>query len=93
LLIFSNKALLIWSSPEVAGTATFAFGASAATFAGAGAVFESLDSALPAINIPSKKPTETTDRGVQLIVFMRSLTAFVEIVFILPYKSMLKPIA
>ena len=87
LLIFSNKALLIWSSPEVAGVAALVFGAAAGATAGASWV--SLDNALPAISMLNRAPPKATI-GESFVVFISSLTAFVKIVFILPYKSMLK---
>ena len=80
---------------SAAGTAGFALGAAGAAAAGAaaGASCESLDRALPATNMADKAPTKAIKRGCRLLVFISSLTAFVLIMFILPYKSMLKPIS
>ena len=65
----------------------------AAAGAAAGASCESLDRALPATSMADKAPTKAIKRGCRLLVFISSLTAFVLIMFILPYKSMLKPIS
>ena len=90
LLILFMSALLISSSADAAAGAVGAAGAAAFGLAAAGASCASLATARPANIIPINTASDTRERELRFIFFIVLLTAYIGMLFILPYKSRLK---